>query len=62
MNDVPGTLIAKSLLVAILSVGVFVLIALGKVTFAEGVQGITTLAGAMVIALGLRGAAAIGKD
>jgi hypothetical protein len=51
------TLLAKLALVGLVLVGIFVLVALGRITWAEGEQGITTLVGFFVVALGIQGAA-----
>jgi hypothetical protein len=50
-------LAAKLAIVLVLIVGTFVLVALGKVSFPDAVRGTSMLASALVVALGLHGAA-----
>lgn len=52
-----GTLLAKTIVVSMLTVGMMVLVGLGKVTLTEGSHDVVLLASALVVALGLRGAA-----
>jgi urea transporter len=43
-------------IVALALVGVFVLIGLGKVSFHDGIEALSTIVASLVLALGLRGA------
>jgi hypothetical protein len=58
---VSGSLLAKTILVSVLSIGMMVLVGLGRVTLTEGSHDVILLASALVVALGLRGAATITK-
>jgi len=49
-----GLLLAKTIIVSVVMVGLVLLVALGKATFHEAMQSATVVIGAIIVALGLQ--------